>query len=720
MKHSFSKMIGRLALILLLLPSMAQAQQKMLTLEDCFLKVGALFPGTMRQLNWIPGTEDFYWIEKVDGKDVMMKENAKKRSKTELLTLDALNAALNDQDQAPAPGFPFVHFTNATHFWFEYNFYLFTYDLTTGKCTTVSNYDPEAENADVHESGKVAFTKANELYAVVPGKGQVQITSNSPDGIENGKSAHRNEFGIEKGTFWSPAGNLLAFYRVDETMVTTYPIMELENRPATARMIRYPMAGAKSHHATVGVWDSRTGKTIFLQTGEPAEQYLTNITFSPDEKFIYVAVLNRDQNHMKMNQYDAASGALVKTLFEEKHDKYVEPKHGPLFLPGKTDEFIWQSQRDGFNHLYHYNTSGAMLAQLTSGNWSVTQIVGFSEGNKFLYFLSTNPNPTQRHGWRLDMKSKALKQLTNFAATHSLLLQSAGKYVIDNWVGSGITRQIQLKDGEGTALSDLYTAADNTKDYALGQTRIFSLKAEDGSDLWCRITLPPDFDATKKYPVIVYVYGGPGVQMVTETWLGSAALWMHYAAQKGYIVFSMDNRGSANRGLAFEQATFQHLGTQELKDQMKGVEYLKSLAYVDGSRMGVFGWSYGGFMATSLMLREPGTFKVGVAGGPVIDWRMYEIMYTERYMDTPQNNAAGYEGADLLTKVKNLKGKLMLIHGTSDDVVLWQHSLSFLQQAVTDGVQVDYFVYPGHLHNVSGKDRVHLYRKVLDYLMENI
>jgi dipeptidyl-peptidase-4 len=231
---------------------------------------------------------------------------------------------------------------------------------------------------------------------------------------------------------------------------------------------------------------------------------------------------------------------------------------------------------------------------------------------------------------------------------------------------------------------------------------------------------PAAFDSTKKYPVLVYVYGGPHAQMITNSWLGGADLWLYYMAQQGYIVFTMDNRGSMNRGLEFENATFRDLGKVEMEDQLAGVSYLKKLKYVDGARMGVYGWSFGGFMTTSLMTRTPDVFKLGVAGGPVIDWRMYEIMYTERYMDMPQNNAKGYHDADLTNYAKDLKGKLLLIHGTNDNVVLWQHTLTYLKKCVDEGVLIDYFVYPGHEHNVLGPDRVHLMRKISQYFKENL
>jgi dipeptidyl-peptidase-4 len=280
--------------------------------------------------------------------------------------------------------------------------------------------------------------------------------------------------------------------------------------------------------------------------------------------------------------------------------------------------------------------------------------------------------------------------------------------------------RITLLDAQGKAMKTLLDAPNPLQDYKLGQIKLFSLKNKEGIELNARMILPPDFDAHKKYPVIVYVYGGPHGQMITNSFLRGWPLWYQYMAERGYIIFTLDNRGTNNRGLAFEQAIYQHLGTKEVEDQMVGVNYLKKQSFVDSTRIGVHGWSYGGFMTISLMTRRPGVFKVAVAGGPVIDWRYYEVMYGERYMDTPQKNPEGYEEASLLNYVKNLQGKLLIIHGTVDPVVVWQNSLLYLRKAIDLQKQVDYFVYPGDEHNMHGKDRVHLYQKITDYFMENL
>jgi dipeptidyl-peptidase-4 len=389
-------------------------------------------------------------------------------------------------------------------------------------------------------------------------------------------------------------------------------------------------------------------------------------------------------------------------------------------VPNNPGQFVWVSERTGYDHLYLYDTKGKLIRPLTKGDWMVTDILGFSKDGKQLFYSSTAESPLERHSYSVNLKNAKTTRLTQDKGMHSASLSPDGKYILDNYSNQATPRKIQVLGTDGKLKQTLLTAKNPLTDYALGETTITILKAEDGTGLYTRMITPPNFDKNKKYPVVVYVYGGPHLQLITNNWLGGANLWMHLMAQKGYIVYTMDSRGSSARGLAFEQAPFRQMGTVEMADQLRGVEYLKSLPYVDANRMGMHGWSYGGFMTTTLMLRSPDTFKVGVAGGPVIDWKFYEIMYTERYMDSPEQNKEGYEQANLLNHVKNLKGKLLMIHGTADDVVVWQHSLSFLKKAVDEGILLDYFVYPGHPHNVRGKDRVHLMRKITQYLDDNL
>ncbi|MFY9310100.1 MAG: S9 family peptidase [Bacteroidia bacterium] len=701
------------------------AQNKLLTMEDAIIKQKtSLAPAKMRQLMWVKGSNNFSYVDTLNNSDVLLLGNAEnnKQPAKIILTLVELNQYLGQLHLNSFKQFPVLQWKSASQFTFEAEKKSMVYDVKEKRLVVEANRDfgAEAENKDVADkTNYVAYTIKNNLF-VYDGKENLIVTNDANENIVNGKSVHREEFGIVKGTFWSPNGSLLAFYRMDQTMVTDYPIVDWTVRPAKNNMIKYPMAGDTSHQVTVGVYNVRTGKTVFLKTDGPKDQYLTNIAWSPDEQTVYIAVLNRDQNHLKLNAYNAATGLLERTLFEEKDEKYVQPKHPLVFVPKHPDQFVWQSERDGYNHLYLYDITGKLLKQLTKGNWVVTDFAGFDERGVVAFYSSTAESPVTRNFYSVDLKKGNIQRITSGDGTHTVMLNSKANYIIDNFQSASIPREIVVYTVKGKKVQTIKQAENPLKDFKLGQMSLFKLKSDAGDDLHCRMFKPVDFDSTKKYPAIVYLYGGPNVQLVNNTWNGGGDLWFQYMAERGFVVFTMDSRGSANRGKSFEQATFQHLGTVEMRDQVVGINYVKSLKYVDAGRMGLMGWSYGGFMTSSIMTRYPDLFKAAVAGGPVIDWSYYEIMYTERYMDTPQSNPEGYKESNVLNYVDNLKGKLMLIHGTADNVVVWQHSIQFLKTCVDKGKQVDYFVYPGHEHNVTGKDRVHLFNKITDYFVQNL
>lgn len=581
--------------------------------------------------------------------------------------------------------------------------------------TEFASIPEDAENAQLlPDNQTIIYTIKNNLFVNINGK-TLKITDDQNENIINGQSVHRNEFGIDGGIFSAPNFQKIAFYRMDQSMVTDYPIFDWSVTPAENHNIKYPMAGNKSHEVSIGVFDVKTQTKKFLDIEGDKEQYLTSVTWSPDSKFIFVAVLNRAQNHMKLNQYDAETGNLVKTLFEEKDEKYVEPQHELTFLPGSNKDYIWQSQRSGFNHLFWYNTDKGLVKQITKGDWLVNEILGFNEKKKEIYFSSTKETPLEKHLYKVNWQTSKITRLDKDAGVHIGILSKDGTHLYDVFANASTPRIANIINTQSLQTKNILTAENPLKNFQRPEIQNITLKADDGTPLYGKLILPTDFDKTKKYPVIVYLYNGPHLQLVTNNFPASGNLWYEYMAQRGYIVFTMDGRGSSNRGTQFEQAVFRNLGETEMKDQLKGVEYLKSLPFVNAEKMGIHGWSFGGFMTTSFMLKYPEVFKAGVAGGPVTDWNMYEIMYTERYMDTPKENPEGYAKANLLDKVQNLKGKLLMIHGAQDDVVVWQHSVKFLKSAVDKGVQLDYFVYPGHPHNVSGKDRVHLMQKVTDY-----
>lgn len=612
------------------------------------------------------------------------------------------------------------------------------YDMQEGKVVADYRLDKAGSNYEFCPANSyLAFTEGNNIKILSPDNQTSIVTRETKDGIVCGQAVHQREFGINKGLFWSPKGSALAFYRMDESMVTDYPIVNIDARCAKAEPQKYPMAGMKSHEVTVGVYNLSNGETVWLQTGTPKEKYLTNIAWSPDEKSIYIAELNRDQNEMHLVRYSALTGEKEADLFTEKNDRYVEPRHPVLFLPNDPEKFIWQSQRDGYNHLYLYDTSGKLLKQLTRGNWIVMNVLGFDPKGENLFITSTQPHPRSSFnygtpldikGWRLDMKkgeTHLLSQGSVYQGVHNLSISPDGKYAIDNYSTPDIPRKIEIvQTKDGKTVETLLTAKNPYEGYALPKIEVGTIKAADGvTDLNYRLVKPVGLDENKKYPAIIYVYGGPQAQLITGDFMNGVRGWDIYMAQRGYVILTVDSRGSANRGFEFESVIHRNLGVNEMADQIKGADFLKSLPYVDADRIGVHGWSYGGFMTTNLMLSYPEIFKVGVAGGPVIDWSNYEIMYGERYMDRPQDNPEGYKNANMKLKAGNLKGHLLMIHGDIDPVVVWQHSLGFLKACVDADTYPDYFVYPRHQHNVIGKDRPHLYEKITryfdDYLKRN-
>lgn len=724
----------------------ASAQQKLLSMEDAMVKNRTTFaPENLKQLQFVYGSTDYVYLKKINGTDTWVRGNFKAKADAAFLTLDQLNEKLKAAGYAELKAMPPIQFNKATDWIMTVDGSKVALNPLSGQVKPIIPKDIAGkESVEESSAGYIAYLDNHDLF-VSGGGGKKQVTNDGSTDIVYASSVHRDEFGINKGTFWSNSGKQLAYYRMDQSMVTDYPIIDWTSRPAKNENIKYPMAGDKSHHVTLWVYNAETQAKVMINTniiGTPQtgqsylnndsslqEQYLTNIAWSPDDKFIYIAVLNRGQDHMRLNKYDAATGAFLKVVFEERDDKYVEPLVPMLFVKnGK--QFIWQSNRDGWNHLYLYDTSGNLVKQLTKGPWEVTGVTGFDDKGEYLFYTATEESPLTKNLYRLNVKEiskepdeskEKSKRVTQVFQLHNTQVSSSGSYVIDNFSGPDNPRTIQLIETKTGKTKTLLQAADPLSEYAVGKLKIFKLKNNNSDELYCRMFTPVNFDSTKKYPVVVYWYGGPHAQMILNSWNGgSGDYWFQYMAERGYIVFTMDTRGSDNRGKDFEQSMFQKLGDVQMEDMMVGVDYLNSLPYADKENMGLFGWSFGGFMTTDFMLNHPGIFKAAVAGGPVMNWQYYEVMYTERYMNTPQENPGGYASTNLINQVSKLKGKLLLIHGMQDPVVVQENSINFVKACVDKGVQVDYMIYPGHEHNVLGKDRAHLYQKVTDYFMQNL
>ena len=689
----------------------AFAQKETLNLEDAIMSRWSKFaPERINGLKWVKNSNKFSYLEK----DKLVLENLDGAIR-EILLSD-LNIHFSKDSLSRFPG---IVWMDQERFRFQKKSIIYVYNISDGQIKELINYNEDAQNSEFSEQAlAMAYTIDNNLF-IQDSKGTThQITSDDEADIINGQAVHRYEFGVSKGTFWSNNGENLAFYRKDESMVTDYPLVNTDARIAEANIIKYPMAGMNSHHVTLGIYNLESQKTVFIKTGEPKEQYLTNITWGPKDEFIYIAILNRDQNHMKLNKYNVKTGDFVKTLFEERHENYVQPLHPMIFVEGNNNEFLWRSERDGYDHFYRYNSEGKLLNQVTKGKWVVKDFIAFT-GNSII-LTGTHKDALETQVFRSTIKAPRSNMISKAEGMHRVQANYNGRFLIDSYNSLQNPGTIELVDHTGKSMRTLLQSKNPFENTDIAQTELYTITAEDGSSLNCRMIKPSDFDATKTYPALVYVYNGPGVQLIYNTNLAAAPLWMHYLSNEyNYIVFTVDGRGSENRGRDFEQTIFRNLGEVEMRDQIRGVEHLKSLDFIDTARLAVHGWSYGGFMTTNLMCSYPDVFTCGIAGGPVIDWKFYEVMYTERFMDTPETNPKGYENTSLLNKAKNLNGDLLMIHGAQDDVVVWQHSMAFVRKCVEEGVQLDYFPYPSHPHNVGGKDRIHLMRKVIDYIIDH-
>jgi dipeptidyl-peptidase 4 len=719
------KYLFRLLILILLSNLILTAQNQKFTMEDVvYNSYKSLAPSTLKQLQWLPNEYSYSYVEKEDNKEVLVKGFATSGKKAQLVSLETLvDELINHSVKAPKV-FPKIKWIDDFSFRFQVDNKIFSYSVEDNDLELLSTLPKDAENSTFSNDNKqIAFTNENNLFLVLNSEENKQITFDGKYGITNGMSVSRNEFGIDGGIFWSPKNNYLAFYHEDLSQVTNYPLVDITTTPASLENIKYPMAGAITPIVTLGIYNVNKNEVVWLKTDGEKDQYLTSITWGPEEKFIYVGHLNRDQNHLRLVKYDAQSGEKIKMLFEEKDEQYVEPQNQLHFLKKEPNKFVWLSQRDGWLHAYLYNTDGEMLKQLTKGNWVITDFLGFDSKHENIYVVGTKDSPMERHLYKIDIKNSGkTKKLTTKVGTHKIKKHDSMRYFIDDFSNITTPKEISILTEKGEVYGIIHKSKNPIENYSVGNTKLFQIKAaDDSTDLFCRMVYPPNFDETKQYPVIVYVYGGPHVQLVTNNWgYGKYSFWFKYMAQQGYIVFTLDNRGSANRGLEFEQTVHRTLGTKEVQDQMSGVKYLYSLSFVDQARIGVYGWSYGGFMATSLMTRTNDAFKVGVAGGAVIDWKYYEAMYTERYMDTPRQNPEGFENSSLLNHIKSLNGKLLEVHGTIDPLVLWQNTLQLTKKAATLNVPLDYYPYPGHPHHVSGKDMLHLYNKISNYFLDNL
>tara|TARA_B100001250_G_scaffold320884_1_gene283825 strand:- start:253 stop:2406 length:2154 start_codon:yes stop_codon:yes gene_type:complete len=697
--------------------------QNIITLEDAVLNRWNFYPEKVQNIQWNNESDFFSLNNDTVIKIFYLNKSKKDKFKKSIeIKLDVLNESLrkiplfNLEDTLTS--FSKIDWLNKDTFKFEHKNSIYHVNVESELyCISVLEFPENATNKDYNfQKNTLAYTIDNNLYIADADNIKLKINPDKNEkNIIYGQAVHRYEFGIYKGTFWSPNGAKMAFYRKDESKVDDYPIISLLDSTTISSNIKYPMSSDLSHFVEIGIFDIDKKNIIYLDSGKYKDHYLTNICWGPSGEYIYVALLNRDQNHLKLNKYDSNTGKFIKTLFTEKDDKYVQPLHPMIFI--NEDQFLWRSEKDGYDHFYLYNKNGKLTKKLNSGNIVINNFLGFK--NDYIYFSAYSSDGLDVHLYSYSIKEDVQKNITKkLPGYHSFKMSPSGKFFIDEFSNLKNPGIQQILDNQGNEIEKIYESNNPLENFDESDIELFQLITDDGTILNCRLVKPFNFDVNKKYAALIYVYNGPMVQLINNSWRANTPMWMDYLANQDFVIFTIDGRGSENRGKEFEQIIFNELGKIEMKDQLLGYDYLSSLDYVDKNKIAVYGWSYGGFMATNLLLNNPGLFSCGVAGGPVTDWSFYEIMYTERYMDDVFKNKEGYYNTSLLNKVDNLSDPLLMIHGLEDDVVVLHHSLSFIKECINKNKKIDYFIYPGHAHNVYGKDRLHLMSKVIDFLID--
>jgi len=559
------------------------------------------------------------------------------------------------------------------------------------------------------------------LVSVTDGK-QRAITQGGTEEIRKGELdwVYPEELEIKTAYWWAPDSSAIAYLEMDERKVTQYPLVDFSSPSGEAEMERYPVAGGANPIVRVLVASLNGGKPRAMDTGAETDIYIPRVNWLNDSKRLGIQRLNRMQTTLDLLIADATTGK-ARAALSENDANWINLSDDLYFLKdGK--RFLWSSERSGYRHLYLYDLEGEQLAQLTRGEWEVSAVEAIDEAKGLVYFTATEKSPLERQLYRVALDGTGFTRLTKDAGTHAAVFAPHAAAFYDTYSNAAAPPRQDLYRADGSHIATINeNKIEELADYRLSPTEFVTVKSHDGVQLNASIIKPPDFDPQKKYPVLVYTYGGPHSQVARNVWGGANFLWNELMAQKGYIIFSLDNRGSAGRGHAFESPLHFRLGAQELSDQRDGVQYLKSLPYVDSNRIGIWGWSYGGHMTLHAMFEAGDDFKAGFAGGPVTDWRYYDSIYTERYLGLPQKNEKGYQDSSPVKYAAQLKGKLLIAHGTVDDNVHFANTLSVINDLIELGKYVEVLASPGRGHGVTDPPALRvLMQRVTQFFLDNL
>ena len=704
------------------------AQQKNVSLEAIF-KEGVFNQKSVNGINWMKDGQYYSTLKRENGNTQVVKMNLSS-GEQEAVLIDGSTLGFN---------FSSYSFNNdetkaliATEVESIYRrsskgvFYVV--DLKSGKSQQLMNGEKISYASLSPDNTKVAFVKDNNLYYITLGDSEIhQITADGKwNHIINGAAdwVYEEEFSMAQAFEWSPDGKKIAFIRFDESEVPEYNMQIWGSLYPKDYKFKYPKAGEKNAEVSIRIFDLETGQTSHMDTGREKDIYLPRIYWTGNSNTLAFIRLNRLQNQLDLFHADADTGE-SKIILTETSETYVDLNYNDNLLyleDGKG--FIRTSEQDGFKHIYHHGLDGEMINQITTGNWEVTEVVGIDEKAKKIYYISTEESELERNLYTIKFSGKGKKILTPEKGTHEINMSPDHKYFIDYYSTANSPLNISLNNAKGEAiktLEDNQDLNDRLKNYAISDKEFFQFKTIDGTELNAYMIKPTDFDESKQYPVLMYVYGGPGSVNVKNAWGGTRDFWHHHLASEGYIVVCIDNRGTGGRGRDFQHVTYAQLGNLETQDQLAGAKYLGELPYVDASRIGIWGWSYGGYMSSLSLMLGNDIFKTAIAVAPVTTWRYYDTIYTERYLQTPQQNASGYDDFSPLTHVNKLKGNFLLIHGTGDDNVHFQNSVDLVNALIAANKQFETFYYPNRNHGIYGGNTTwHLYNLMTDFIKRKL
>ena len=588
--------------------------------------------------------------------------------------------------------------------------------LVSGKATLADpKISPDGRN--------VSFVRDHNVWLVNLGDGKEHaITQGGTEEVRKGELdwVYPEELEIKTAYWWSPDSSAIAYLEMDERKVSQYPMVDFSSPSGDAEMERYPTAGGANPIVRVFVASLNGGEPRAMDTGAETDIYIPRVNWLTDSKYLAVQRLNRTQTTLDLLIAEAATGK-TRTALSENDPNWINVSDDLCFLKdGK--RFVWSSERSGYRHLYLYDLEGKQLAQLTKGEWEVSAVDAIDESKGLVYFTAAEKSPLERCLYRVAFDATGFTRLTKDEGTHAAVFAPNAAAFYDTYSNTATPPRQDLYRADGSRIATINeNKVAELADYHLSSVEFLTVKSRDGVQLNASIIKPPDFNPQKKYPVLVYTYGGPHAQVVRNGWGGANFLWHQLMAQKGYIIFSLDNRGSAGRGHAFEAPLHFRMGAQELSDQRDGVKYLRSLSYVDANRIGIWGWSYGGYMTLHAMFEAGDDFKVGFAGGPVTDWRYYDTIYTERYLGLPQKNENGYKESSPVKYAGQLKGKLLIAHGTGDDNVHYANTLAVINDLIEAGKYVEVLAFPGRGHGVSDPPaRRVLWQRVTQFFLDNL